>query len=247
MDGAAPLYLHYAWPRSCCPPPRGFETQRMRADAQRPRLARLGRGEGRYLRAPAEPRRTLACWRASIAPFHGDGQQIGIADERGGKARRRLLVERLRAADVHQAAFVHYRNAVRQRERLDLVVRDVEDRHVRQFPVQSRDLLQHAAAQLRVQRRQRLVEQQNLRTNRQRPGDGDPLLLAAGQLLRVALGVGPHADQIQAFAAPGSRSRRAALYPRAGRRRRSARRACAGTARTAAPPCRCRAGAAASA
>ena len=44
-------------------------------------------------------------------------------------------------------------------------------------------LVAHVLAQLEVQRRQRLVQQQDLRLDRERPGDRDPLLLAAGQLV----------------------------------------------------------------
>ena len=45
--------------------------------------------------------------------------------------------------------------------------------------------LEHLADQLRVERGGRLVEQHELRLHGQRPGDGDALLLAARQLVRV--------------------------------------------------------------
>ncbi len=48
------------------------------------------------------------------------------------------------------------------------------------------DLLAHLDAQLGVQVRQRFVHQQHLRLHHQHPRQGDPLLLAARQLVRVA-------------------------------------------------------------
>ena len=43
-----------------------------------------------------------------------------------------------------------------------------------------------AGAQVRVERGERLVEQDQLRPDGERPGQRDPLLLAAGELVRVA-------------------------------------------------------------
>ena len=43
---------------------------------------------------------------------------------------------------------------------------------------------QHALDQFRVERRGGLVEQHHLGRHRQRPGDRDPLLLAAGEVAR---------------------------------------------------------------
>ena len=44
---------------------------------------------------------------------------------------------------------------------------------------------EHLADQFGIQGRGRLVEQHDLRFHRQGSGDGDPLLLAAGQLARI--------------------------------------------------------------
>ena len=49
------------------------------------------------------------------------------------------------------------------------------------------DLGAQLVADARIERRQRLVEQQYGRLDRQRAGDGDPLLLATGELIRVAV------------------------------------------------------------
>ena len=54
-----------------------------------------------------------------------------------------------------------------------------------------------------VERRDRLVGDQELRLDGQRPGDPDPLPLPAGELVRVAPGmVGMQADQLEQLADP---------------------------------------------
>ena len=55
-------------------------------------------------------------------------------------------------------------------------------------------------AQLGVQRSERLVEQQHGRPQHQRPGQRDPLLLAAGQLVRPPLRVRLHLHQLERLA-----------------------------------------------
>ena len=59
------------------------------------------------------------------------------------------------------------------------------------------DLVPQLRPDLRVQRRQRLVEQQHLRLDGQRPGQRDPLLLAAGQLVGVPVRLRGQPDQVE--------------------------------------------------
>jgi len=56
---------------------------------------------------------------------------------------------------------------------------------------------QHLAHQLRVQGAGRLVEQDDLRLHCQRAGDGDALLLAAGQVRGIGCQAVGHADPLQ--------------------------------------------------
>ena len=56
---------------------------------------------------------------------------------------------------------------------------------------------QHLADRLRVERRGRLVEQHQRRLHRERAGDRDPLLLAAGELRRMLVGLLGEADLAQ--------------------------------------------------
>src|SRR6185437_10457261 len=57
--------------------------------------------------------------------------------------------------------------------------------------------VEHLADHFRIERRGRLVEQHGDRIHRQRPRNGDALLLAAGQFGRVFAGVFPEPDPVE--------------------------------------------------
>jgi len=69
----------------------------------------------------------------------------------------------------------------------------------------------HVLAQLQIQRRQRLVEQQHLGLHRQRAGDRHPLALAARQLARHPLAIALQRDQREQRV--GLRPARLAVHP----------------------------------
>ena len=98
----------------------------------------------------------------------------------------RLLVDLARRADLDDPALVHHRDLVRQRQRLALVVGDVDGGEV-ELALQPLELGAHAVAQLGVEIGERLVEQQELRLHHQRARERQPLLLAAGELGGVAV------------------------------------------------------------
>jgi hypothetical protein len=83
-------------------------------------------------------------------------------------------------------AAIHHHDAVGDRQRLFLVVRD-EDGGDAEFALDRADLVAQRHAHLGVERRQRLVEQQQLGLGRQRAGQRHALLLAAGQLVGIAV------------------------------------------------------------
>ena len=99
----------------------------------------------------------------------------------------RPLVDVARRADLLDAPLVHHRDLVRQRERLALVVRHVDGGDP-QLALQPLQLEAHLLAQLGVEVGQRLVEQQQRRLHHQRARERQALLLAAGELGRLALG-----------------------------------------------------------
>ena len=108
------------------------------------------------------------------------------ADELGHERRRRVAVDVLRGVDLLEPAGVHHADAVGDRQRLGLVVGD-EQRGDPEPLLDAADLAAQLVADARVERRERLVEQQHGRLDRQRAGDRDALLLAAGELVRVAV------------------------------------------------------------
>ena len=76
-------------------------------------------------------------------------------------------------------AFVHHDNAVTQRHCLDLIVRDVNHR-CSEVIMEPRNLAPHLNAKLRIEIRQRLVEQKDLRLTHDRTSQCDTLALTTG-------------------------------------------------------------------
>ncbi|MCY1229206.1 hypothetical protein D9M72_415630 [compost metagenome] len=81
----------------------------------------------------------------------------------------------------------HHRNAVGHGHRLLLVVRH-DDEGEAEFLLQVHQFELGFLAQLLVERTERLVEEQHLRPLGKRAGERDALTLAAGKLVRLALG-----------------------------------------------------------
>ena len=108
------------------------------------------------------------------------------ADERGDEHVSRPRVERLRLVHLDDPPVAHHRDALAQRHRLGLVVRDV-DRGDAEPGVQLRERRAHADAQLRVEVRERLVHEERARLAHDRAAHRDPLPLAAGELRRLAV------------------------------------------------------------
>ena len=136
-------------------------------------------GFGRALssgKAPAMKRRP-----AAVAADKARLQQVHRADEAGDEFRGGPVVERRRRRDLLDAALVHDDDAVGDRQRLGLVVRD-HDEGGAELRLQPLQLDLHLLAQMRVERRQRLVEQQHARLADDGAGERHALALAAGQL-----------------------------------------------------------------
>ena len=127
------------------------------------------------------------------------------ADERGDEQVVRAAVENLRTVALQDAAVAHHRDALSERHRLRLVVGDVHGRDAEPL-MQLRERRAHADAELRVEVRERLVEQERLRLADDRAAHRDALPLAARQLRR------PPLEQIgRARAAPRPRATRRAI------------------------------------
>ena len=72
--------------------------------------------------------------------------------------------------------------------------------------MQAEHLVLHVAADQRVERAERLVEQQDLGVDGQRAGQADALLHAAGELVGVGVFVAVEADQLDHLPARACRS-----------------------------------------
>jgi hypothetical protein len=109
-----------------------------------------------------------------------------VADEPRDLAVDRPRVEHGRLVALHDRAALQDRDTVGDRERLVLVVGDEDRRDP--GPAEDVDhLATHARAQLDVEGRERLVEQDERRVGGERPGEGNPLPLAARELVRHPL------------------------------------------------------------
>ena len=109
-----------------------------------------------------------------------------MPDKIRDEAALRKLVDFRRCAHLHHLAAIHDRDPRRERHRLVLIVRHHDERDA-DLILQVHQLELCLLAQLLVERRQRLIQQQHLGTTDQRAGQGHALPLAAGELVRLAL------------------------------------------------------------
>ena len=111
--------------------------------------------------------------------LHGAFEEIGSADEVGDEPRRRRLVDLARRPHLLDPSVLHDGDDVRDRERLFLVVRDVHGRDAERL-LEPLELEAHLRAQLGVEVRERLVQQEQRRLHDEAAGEREPLLLAPG-------------------------------------------------------------------
>ena len=131
------------------------------------------------------------------------------------KAVAGCVIDRLAVADLLDDALVHHGDAVRHGQRLALVVGDVDEGDADPL-LDGAQLVAHMLAQLEVERRERLVEQQHLGLDRERAGDRDALLLAAGELADQLVALARQGDQLRSSSAASARSAlRHAAHPQA--------------------------------
>ena len=151
-------------------------------------------------RRPGEHRDVAAEDRGDTVPDLR-GQPVAEADELADELRRGRGVELGRRRELLQAPGVHDADPVGDGQRLLLVVGD-EQRGGADLDLDPADLVAQLHAHLGVEGRERLVEEEDRRLDRQRPGEGHPLLLAAGELVGVAVGVLAEPDQVEHVAGP---------------------------------------------
>ena len=112
-------------------------------------------------------------------------QPVGLSDEAGHELRGRAVIDDLRRVVLLHAAAVENGDAVAHAHGLGLVVGD-ENGGDAQRRGQRPQLMAHLLPEEGVQRGERLVEQDAPRMDRDGPGERHPLLLPAGELVRIA-------------------------------------------------------------
>ncbi|MNP13806.1 hypothetical protein D3C76_1061020 [compost metagenome] len=123
-------------------------------------------------------------------------EQVHLAQELGDETALGAVVDVFRGVDLGQLAVVENRDARGQRQRFVLVVGDEHETGT-DLTVDALQLGLQLFAQVLVQRRQWLVEQQKFRLEHQRPGNRHALLLAAGHLGGFLVHVCTEADHFK--------------------------------------------------
>ncbi len=109
-----------------------------------------------------------------------------LADEAGNPFVDRMIVDFLWRAELLQHAVVHDGDAVRHRQCLELIMGHIDHGRA-QLALHDLELAPHVGTQLGIEMRDRLIEQEQLGLAHDRPPDGGPLFLAAGEFTRTAL------------------------------------------------------------
>ena len=173
--------------------------------------------------------RTPIVTRAAVDGASFDQVHRRAAEERGDERVDGPAVQIHRRAGLHDGAVAQDRDARAERHRFGLIVGHVDHRRA-EFLMQALQFAACLQAQLGVEVRQRFVHQVDSRLAHDRAGEGDALLLSAGQLRgtpRQHVGQADARRQPRARADRSPRARRGgcAAETRCCRRRRNAGRA----------------------
>ena len=175
---------------------RAAELPAFRADRKRRRIACL------RLPAIATDRRIESAQRrfhqrAALAHgYHAAFEKIRLAHEIRHEARMRRAIHLRRFPHLPDVPAFHDRQPVRDRQRLLLIVGDV-DRREPEFLAHAPNFGAHLDPQFRVEIRQRLIQEQAARANDERPRERHALLLAAGKLIDLPLAKRAHLHRIE--------------------------------------------------
>ena len=97
---------------------------------------------------------------------------------------------------VLQSARVHHHDLVGHDQRFPLIVGDIDSGHP-EFLLDAAEFELHVFAELPVEGGQGLVEEEDIGLEDEGAGNRHPLLLAAGELMRAALGHAGKANEVE--------------------------------------------------
>ena len=133
-----------------------------------------------------------------LAAFQPAVEEVHLPQELHHELGARVVEDLVRRADLLDPALVHHQHAVGQFQGFVLVVGD-EDAGQMDLVVQAAEPLPQFLPHPGVERAERLIQQQHFRLDGQRPGQRHALPLAAGKLVRIAMG---HALQLHELQQP---------------------------------------------
>ena len=150
--------------------------------------AAAGRRRGRRGHVALQDEALLATARVGVGDRRQEGDRVRVA---------RVAVELLDRALLDELAEVHHADPVAEVLDDREVVADEEVRQV-EVAAQVEQQVQDLALDRHVERRHRLVADDEVRLEREGPGDADALALAAAELVRIAPRVvAPEADDLE--------------------------------------------------
>ena len=175
---------------------------RVQAQPFRPECQQYGAG-GRLHDSNDRTVRTQDIQSQAIGPHHA-GQYVGRTKKFGDETAVGAFVDLRCRADLRHPPVAYHADAVGHRQRFLLIVGD-KNKTGSQLAPQTHKLLAGFGTQGTVEGRKRLIQQQQRGPGRQASGKGDPLLLAAGKLVRAAIRVSLHTNKGERLRDPGSR------------------------------------------
>src|SRR5262249_31048038 len=104
-------------------------------------------------------------------------EKVAAPDKACDETVARMAIERLRRADLLDPPEIHHHQTVANAHRLVLIVRDHDRRYARK-PLQSAQLPPHLATQCGIEVGKSLVQQEDVRRDRERSRNRDTLLLS---------------------------------------------------------------------
>ncbi len=129
------------------------------------------------------------------------GQDVRVTKEASDEAGPRLVVDLLGRTHLLDHALAHHDDLVGHRQGLGLIMGHEHGRDT-EFALNALEFDPHLLAQIGIERGQRLIQQQHIRTDHDGTRQRDALLLATRQLIRKAVARIGQLDEFQRLPDP---------------------------------------------